>query len=473
MQKIIGRKKEIELLSDYINSDKAEFVVVYGRRRIGKTFLIKEFFKNKFTFYMSGAENSTTAKQLVNFTNALNEYSNIPYPSVSDWQSAFAQLKHFLENVKSNGRIVVFFDELPWFDNKKSGFVSAFECFWNTYASSNPKIFLVTCGSSTSWMNNKILKNRGGLHNRVTRQIFLEQFSLHETELFLKSKNIVMDRFQMIECYMILGGIPYYLEQLNRKYSLYQNIDKLFFEKNAILKHEFYRILSSLYSNYEKHIKIIEALSRKRKGLLREEITRLTKISDGGGLTRILEELELCGFIAINSDFATPKKNRLYQLVDFLSLFYLNFVKNEKIKKNNFWANAINSPKHTAWTGYSFELVCQAHLPQILKKLSILGVITYTSSWRSKKNLNGVQIDMLIDRDDNIVNLCEMKYSRNQFTITNKYDMELKNKVAVFIEETSTKKSVHLTMLTTCGLVKNQYWGNIQSEITMEDLFAS
>ena len=472
MNNIIGRIEEIQQLTDYVSSDKAEFLVVYGRRRVGKTFLIKQFFKNKFTFYFSGAENTNKEQQLFNFAIALNKYSETEFPLVDNWQKAFVQLEQYLQSVKTRGRKVIFIDELPWLDNAKSGFLSAFEYFWNTYASSKKEIFLVACGSATSWIMNKIIRNRGGLHNRVTRQIFLQPFTLNETEQFLKSKKIALSRFQIAECYMIMGGIPYYLEQLEKPYSLEQNIDNLFFKKTGILRDEFSKIYASLFKSPEKYIQIIEILAQKRKGLLREEIVKYSKIPDGGGLTSILEELELCGFIAINNNFSTTKTNKLYQLTDFYSLFYIHFVKDRKISDKNFWTNTLNTPSHNAWAGFSFELLCQLHLEQIRTKLGISGVITYTSSWRSRSDDNAVQIDLIIDRNDNLINVCEIKFSKKEFTITKDYDKHLQNKVWTFAEETHTKKAVHITMISTYGVTHNEYWNNIQSEITLNDLFA-
>ena len=471
MDNIIGRIEEIQRLTDYVNSGKAEFLVVYGRRRVGKTFLIKQFFKDKFTFYLSGAENAGKQQQLFNFSAALNKSSGMEFPPVDSWQEAFVQLEKYLQRVKTRGRKVIFIDELPWLDNAKSGFLSAFEYFWNTYASSRKEIFLVVCGSATSWMMNKIIRNRGGLHNRVTRQIFLQPFTLSETEQFLKSKKIVMSRLQIAECYMMMGGVPYYLEQLEKQYSLAQNIDNLFFKKTGILRDEFSRIYSSLFKSPEKYMKIIEILAQKRKGLLREEIVKFSKIPDGGGLSAILKELELCGFIAINNNFSTAKNNRLYQLTDFYSLFYINFAKNRKISDTHFWTNTVNTPLQNSWAGFSFELLCQSHINQIRRKLGISGVSTCTSSWRSRKEDDGVQIDFIIDRNDHVINVCEIKFSRKEFEITKEYDKNLRNKVWTFAEETHTKKSIHITMLTTYGVKRNEYSGNIQNEVTLDDLF--
>ena len=473
MDKMIGRIAEIRQLRDYINSAKAEFIAVYGRRRVGKTFLVKQFFKEKFTFYFSGVENASKQQQLYNFTVALNKYSGTTNPLVDSWQKAFVQLENYLQKVKTRDRKVIFIDELPWLDNAKSGFLSAFEYFWNTYASSKKEIFLVICGSATSWIMNKIISNRGGLHNRVTRQIFLRPFTLYETEHFLKSKKIVLSRLQIAECYMIMGGIPYYLEQLEKQYSLEQNIDDLFFKKTGILRDEFSRIFSSLFKSPKKYMQIIEILARKRKGLLREEIVKFSKIPDGGGLTTILDELELCGFISINNNFFTAKNHKLYQLTDFYSLFYIHFIKDGKITDKNFWTNAINTPSQNAWAGFSFELLCQSHLAQIRRKLGISGVITYTSAWRNIDEDAGVQIDLIIDRNDNVINVCEIKFSRKELTITKNDDKNLRNKVWTFAEKTHTKKAVHITLITTYGVKQNEYRGNIQSEVLLDDLFTS
>ena len=468
---IIGRTTEIIRLTEYVNSGKAELVAVYGRRRVGKTFLIKRFFNEKFVFYLSGAENASKKQQLFNFTTALNNYSDKENPIVEDWQHAFVQLEQYLRSIKTKGRKVIFIDELPWLDNAKSGFLSAFEYFWNTFASSQKDIFLVICGSATSWIMNNIIKNRGGLHNRVTRQILLEPFTLNETEQFLKSKKIILSRFQIAECYMILGGIPYYLEQLEKSLSLSQNIDNLFFKKNAILRDEYSRLYASLFKSPEKYMQIIEALAKKRKGLMRDEIVTYSNVSNGGGLTTMLEELELCGFISINNNFSTKKNLQLYQLTDFYSLFYLHFVKDKRGTNSDYWSSLMDTGKHKAWAGYSFEILCRTHVLQIKRALSIGGVVSYTSGWRSKIAENGAQIDFLIDRNDNIINLCEIKYSNKEFVITKSYDENLRNKRYAFIEETRTKKSVHITMITAYGVKRNEYRNNIQSEVLLDHLF--
>jgi len=471
MSTIIGRKREQYLLNQYVESEKPEFIAVFGRRRVGKTFLIKEYFNYKFAFYFSGVENTDKLQQLENFNTALRKYGNEYYPTADSWFRAFEQLIQMLEKTKKTGKRVIFIDELPWLDTPRSGFIQALEYFWNTYASEKSDIMLIVCGSATSWMLNKLIKNRGGLHNRVTRQIFIEPFTLKECEEFLKQKKIILNRHQIIESYMIIGGIPYYLEQFEKSFSLPQNIDNLFFKSKGILRFEFERLFSSLFKRSERYIQIIEILAKKRQGLIRDEIVTASGFSDGGTLTKILEELEQCGFIRSYYAYGKLTKERLYQLVDFYSLFYLNFIKNNRHKDENYWTNLIDNAKHRAWSGYAFEQVCMQHIKQIRHKLGISGVVTYTASWRSKKSEPAAQIDLVIERNDKVINLCEIKYANEEFTIDKNLDDNLRHKRGAFKYETKTRKAVHQTMITTYGIKHNMYWNNIQSEVVANDLF--
>jgi AAA+ ATPase superfamily predicted ATPase len=468
---IIGRIREQKAMYEYLNSDMPEFVAVYGRRRVGKTFLIKEIFKNQFTFYLTGIANAGTKKQLQNFHISLQKYAGkISYPLANNWLEAFQQLIHLVESSKKSKK-VIFIDELPWLDTSRSGFISALEHFWNSWASSRPDILLIVCGSATSWMINKLIKNRGGLHNRVTRRMLIEPFNLGECEEFYQQKRIDMNRYQIVESYMITGGVPYYLSLMKKGLSLAQNVDALCFSKTGELKEEFSIIYNSLFKHSENHIKIVQALAQKNKGLTREEIIALTKLPDGGGLSKTLEELELCGFILKYNAFDKKNKGGLYRLIDFYSLFYLTYIRRHKHGSEHFWTNFTDNAKHRAWSGYAFEQVCLAHTKQIKKKLGITGVFTTTASWISQKSDPGAQVDLLIDRNDHVINLCEMKYAQTEFTIDKKYEENLRNKKAAFIYETKTRKSVHLTLVTTYGVKRNEYSGIVQSEVRMEDLF--
>ena len=468
---MIGREEEQADFIRFLESEKSEFVVVFGRRRVGKTFLIREYFGNKFSFYHSGMANTEKETQLQNFNSSLQKFGNIPYPKVSTWLEAFEQLIHLLSNKKQKGKKVVFIDEMPWMDTPRSGFVQALEFFWNSWASAQNDILLIACGSASSWIMNKLIKNHGGLHNRVTQQIYLRPFNLGECEAFFQKNNIVLNRHQIVESYMIFGGIPYYLSLMQKQYGLAQNVDSLCFAEKGMLRNEFENLYASLFRNYDSHVKIVEALSKKVKGMTREEIINNTRLPDGGGLTKTLEELELCGFIRKYKAFGKKERQSLFQLTDFFTLFYFNFMRDKKFDDEHYWTNFIENARHRAWSGYAFEQVCMAHLPQIKRKLGIGGVLTNTTSWRSSEADNGAQIDLLIERNDKIINLCEMKYVQEQFVIDKKQDEILRNKRAAFKQETKTRKAVHLTMITTYGVKHNEYWGSIQSEVTMDDLF--
>jgi AAA+ ATPase superfamily predicted ATPase len=468
---MIGRKKEREDLQRFVESKQSEFVAVFGRRRVGKTFLVREYFDNRFTFYHTGMANSEMQIQLSNFNSSLHKYGKMPYPEVSTWFKSFEQLIHLLENVKQKGKKIVFIDEMPWMDTPRSGFIQALEFFWNSWASAQKDVLLIVCGSATSWMTNKLLKNRGGLHNRITRRIYLEPFTLSECEEYFQTNSIELSRHQIVENYMIFGGIPYYLSLMQKQLSMAQNIDSLCFAPKGKLTNEFGNLYASLFRNHERHVKIVKVLSKKAKGLTREEIIKSTKLPDGGGLTQTLEELELCGFIRRYMAFGKKERHNLFQLSDFFTLFYFNFMKNKSFNDEHYWTNFIENARHRAWSGYAFEQVCLAHLPQIKRKLGISGVLTNTASWHSKEANRGAQIDLLIDRNDKVINLCEMKFAGEPFVIDKRCDENLRNKRAVFRQETKTNKAVHLTLITTYGVFHNEYWGNIQSEVTMNDLF--
>jgi len=468
---LIGRKQEQYVLQQLVSSDQSEFAALYGRRRVGKTFLVRKFFKDDFAFYVSGLQKAPKREQMDNFNSALSFYGKMPYPKVNSWMEAFRQLIHLLEHSEKRGKKVVFIDELPWMDTPRSGFLTAIDFFWNTWASARYDILFIACGSATSWIVNKLLNNTGGLYNRVTRRMHISPFNLGECEAFFKRKKMAFDRKSVIDAYMIFGGIPYYLEMFEKGLSVSQNIDNMLYKRDAPLKNEFAFLYASLFRHAENHIKIVEALSLKRKGLTRDEIIAATKISNGGGLSMMLEELEQCDFIRRYHSYGKSEQLALYQLVDFYSLYYFNFLKNNKFNDENFWTNYIDNAVRRAWSGYAFEQVCLAHLAQIKQKLGISGVLTNTRSWKSNDSKTGAQIDLVIERNDRVINLCEMKYADGQFVIDKEYDTNLRNKREAFRAETRTTRALHLVMLTTYGLKHNQYWGNIQREVTMDDLF--
>jgi AAA+ ATPase superfamily predicted ATPase len=470
---LIGRKTEIALLEKISNAEKSAFVAVYGRRRIGKTFLIRKTLDDKFTFQVTGSTNSNLKYQLLNFHSALQKYFPImdTKPPAKNWFEAFQQLIRCLEQ-SGEGRKVVFLDELPWMDTPQSFFMSALEHFWNSWASARSDVMLIVCGSAASWMIGNLLNNRGGLHNRITHRINLEPFTLNETEAFLKQNAGVFDRYQIAQLYMILGGIPFYLEQIETGESVTQNIDRLCFRPNAPLRQEFDNLYGSLFKKSERHIAVIETLAKKLKGLSRNELIKLAKLPEGGGATKILKELEESNFIRKYREFGKFQKNMLYQLTDFFSIFYLKFMTDHNLEDRNTWLNSLDNPQIRAWNGFAFERLCLMHTDCIKKALGIAGVQTQTSAWLGVSDSQKAQVDLVIDRRDRVINLCEMKFSIKKFAINKQYAEELRTKIGLFKEITETNKSVYLTFITTFGLETNEYAAAlVQNSLTMDVLF--
>jgi AAA+ ATPase superfamily predicted ATPase len=470
MTTIIGRENEQKELQRYLSSDSSEFIAVYGRRRVGKTFLVRQFFNNKFDFCLTGLANANMSSQLLNFQFAMKEASITDVPLAKNWLIAFQQLKSLIEK-SATGKKIIFLDELPWMDTAKSDFLSALEHFWNGWAAHRTDILLIVCGSSTSWMMDKLINNKGGLHNRITHRLKIDPFTLAECKEFILSRGITWEEYQIVECYMVMGGIPFYWSLLKKGLSLAQNIDLLLFHDNGTLHNEYSNLYAALFKNSEKYTQLIEVLSKKSKGMTRNELISIANEKSGGGMTKLLEDLENCGFIRSYFPIDKKVKDKIYQLIDFYSLFYFHFIQSAHLNNDGYWSSMIDSPIHRTWSGYAFEQVCLAHVLQIKNKLGISGVHCNIASWRSKETDPGAQIDLLIDRNDWVINLCEMKYSMYPFTIDKKYSETLRNKIGSFKQETKTRKSIFLTMITTFGIKQNEYAGMVQYQLTMTDLF--
>jgi len=370
------------------------------------------------------------------------------------------------------GRKLIFIDELPWFDTRNSKFIQGLEHYWNSWASARSDIVLIVCGSATSWMINKLINDKGGLYNRITKKIKLVPFTLYNCEKYLQSRKIKLDRYQIIQLYMSLGGIPFYWDEVKPGLSAMQNIENICFSETGLLRTEFTNLYRSLFSNHERHLSLVKAIAKKSKGLFRDELIKLSGLPNAGSTTRLLDELEESGFIRKYVPFGKKLRNSLYQLVDFYTHFYLRFIENTQLLNNNNWVNAVDNPKYRAWSGYAYEQICLYHLPQIKQALGVSGVYTTVSSWRSSNSDFGAQVDLIIDRRDQVINLCEIKFSINPYTINKKYASELRNKIGTFKLETGMRKSVFLTMITTFGVKQNIHsTGLIQNELQMDDLF--
>jgi AAA+ ATPase superfamily predicted ATPase len=469
--KVIGRETEKKILLNCLNSNKPEFVAIYGRRRVGKTYLIREYLKEHIVFSISGSVNTPLKLQLRNFMEALEDYSEIKNNNAKDWFDAFRLLKNYLKKLQNAEKKVIFIDELPWLATQKSGFLSALDHFWNTYASTRSDILLIICGSATSWIIDNVINDKGGLHNRITKQIWIEPFSLIECEMFYKSNNIELSRYQIAELFMIFGGIPYYMSYVEKGMSPEQIIDNMFFSNNAPLKNEFENLYAALFKNSQNHLRIIESLGKTQRGMTQKDLWEDMGVSGGGTLVKVLKELEQCGFIRRYSEFNKNKNGQYYQIIDFFTIFYLKHIKKQKAHDVNYWQNQSNSGERNAWNGFAFERVCAAHISQIKQKLGISGVTTSISAWHSKKSTPAKQIDLIINRNDGIINLCEMKFTVEPYYLDASYDIKILQKRETFHQETATKKALHITMITSYGLEPSSYLGTIQNQITLDDLF--
>ena len=469
---IIGRKEEIRQLQAYCESGRPEFIAVYGRRRIGKTFLIDEFFHYQYSFSVSGVLDGSPTEQITAFTQALRKIGyqgDMP----QSWMNAFFILSELLETrLSENQRCTIFIDELPCFDTPRSGFIQAFSHFWNTWGQKHPQVLLIVCGSATTWMIKNIIDSHGGLHNRITHEIHLRPFTLNETESMLQSMQIHWDRLSILQIYMIMGGIPYYLSLLQKGESIVQAIDRLYFSANANLQSEYKRLFASLFREPEPYLEIMRILSTSRKGITREEMIKAIGKKDNGHLSEYLQNLIKCDFIRYY--FVKTKKvrktNGLYQLTDFFTIFHNTFL-TRPINDEHYWSHNLQTPLMNTWLGLAFERVCMAHIPQIKRCLGIDRIGTEYYSWRSKTSENGSQIDLLIERADRIINLCEIKYSTTPYSIDKSEEMKLRIRQSDFAEETGTKYAIFPTMITTYGIRKNAYSGYIQAEVTLDDLF--
>lgn len=468
---MVGRVKEREDLKKYLASKRSEFIAVYGRRRVGKTFFIRQIIGDIQSFTFTGMKNAGLTEQLSNFYfNLRRVYPAAKLPK--SWLEAFDMLQSFLIQCNKQPKIV-FIDELPWLDTVRANFVSALEQFWNGWASAQNNVKLIVCGSATSWIIDNLINNRGGLHNRVTHQISLNPFTLGESREYFKKYGFNYSNMEVAECQMIFGGVPFYYSLMDNSLSVAQNVDNLYFRKNGELCNEFSNLYKSLFKHPDGYESIITAMASKLKGLTRKEIIKISGLNNNLKLSVMLQELEKCGFIRCYIPFGNTKRDVLYQIVDAFTLFHLKFYSYNKYEDEEFWLHFVNSLKHNSWAGYAFEMLCLNHIAKIKQALGISGVQSRVCCWsaRADDETAGTQIDMLIDRADNTVNICEIKFSNSVYKISKTDNENFNNKIETFINKTSTNKSLIFTMITSKGLSANKYSNVVQKLITLNDLF--
>ncbi len=473
---VVGRQRQIKELKEALASPKPEMVALVGRRRVGKTYLVRQIYGNRIDFELTGLQHGHLDSQLQNFVFSLGKY----FPNFrlrekpTSWLEAFHLLGQALESLNKTEKQVVFLDELPWLGSRRSGFITGLAYFWNSWAS-RQNIVLVICGSAASWMIKKVINDKGGLHNRVTRLLFLYPFTLAETEEYCRLRNIKLDRYHLLQLYMVMGGVPMYLDQLKPGLSAVQNIQEICFEESGYLRNEFERLYASLFENHQYHVVLIRALAARRNGLTRQEIIQSTPFTNGGMLSDILEELEKSGFITVYGGYGKKVKESLYRLTDFYSHFYLTFIEPlGKYSKTDF-GQLSDLPKWKTWSGYAFENVCLAHVDAIRKALGISGIASSVASFIAapKDGLPGAQIDLLIDRSDQAINLCEIKFGNSVYEVKKQDTENFAAKKNVFRYHTKTNKHLFLTLVTTFGAIDNAHKINaVDQVLTMDDLFS-
>ncbi|MEM9720013.1 MAG: ATP-binding protein [Bacteroidota bacterium] len=472
---LIGRTQEIAILKQALSSSEAEMVSIIGRRRVGKTFLVNTIYEEELIFSITGVQNGTLADQLENFADQISEYAetDLPIQRPDNWLKAFQLLRAYVKEHLDNKKKVIFFDELPWLATQRSGFLQALGYFWNSWAAQQ-NLVIVICGSAASWMIRKVVNDTGGLHNRITKRIYLEPFTLAETEEYLNSRKIQFNRYQLVQLYMVMGGIPHYLKEIQGGKSATQNIQEICFSQNGLLADEFSRLYSSLFSEATTHIKVIRTLGDSWIGLTRKELVKMGKLSEGGTLTRVLEELVQSGFISAYRPFGRKKKEKLYRLTDPYSLFYLQFIEDKAYEGKDIWQHLSQTQAFKTWSGYAFENICLRHITQIKKAMSIAGIYSLSSSYYRKGSLaqKGVQIDLLIDRKDQVINLFEIKFYTKRIRLSKADADQLREKMWTFEEATKTLKQLFWILISPFGLVENQHSsGLIAQSLTLDDLF--
>lgn len=475
---VVGRKSEIKTLNRLYESKKAELVPIYGRRRVGKTYLVDETFSGRFTFRhaaLSPADEESRGllqAQLDHFYQSLVRYGMQETKKPKTWSEAFILLEKHLENKDTGNRQLVFLDELPWLDTAKSGFMRAFEGFWNNWGCHKKNLMVIVCGSANSWILDNLINNHGGLYDRVTYEINLSPFTLHECEEFYKENGINFSRYDIVQSYMIFGGIPYYMGYMDGEKSFAQNVDDMFFIRKAKLLYEFDRLFDSVFVNPEAVKRIVSLLYTKNAGFTRREITSKLKITDGGRLSRNLNALIAGDFIMKYVPFGFKKREEHYKLIDPFCLFYLHFVKFTQKNNPKFWQQNTTMQAVATWRGYAFENVCFNHIEQIKDSLGISGVITTNSAWSKRADdEDGMQIDLLLCRNDNVINMCEIKFYSGDFVVNKSYYNVLMQRQEALAKEVSWKMIVYNTLITTSGLKKNEYSGIFTNTITLDDLF--
>ena len=470
--RMIGRNKECKELKRTMEEGTAQLVIVIGRHKVGKTYLIDTFFQKNYAFYMIGVQNFTKEETLSAFAMQLSKYSGRPCPKLENWFDAFWGLADYLDTCSMDEKLVVFFDEMPWMAEPASDFMKALELFWGIYAEKHDNLVFIACGSVTSWMTEKVFHNRGGMFRRCTCRLDVKPLRLGEVEELLQSRGIYLPRQEIARGYMILGGIPEYWKHLDKEMSLSQNIDKLFFSEGGVMRDEVLELYGVVSSRSDDYLSVVGQLSQKRSGLTQEELAKKVKLTGTDDLARILKDLRLCGLVREAFVFGRGINKPVYQLADFYTAFYFHFV-HGKVFARNFWGRSIHLPGREAWEGLAFEQLCLAH-EELIERVLGIDMLAYPSTWSTKgdasKEMHDAEVDLVLDREDNTINLCEIKFWNDVHTISKDMEDTLRRKMEAFREATGTKKALQVVMITPYG-VNTGVNSIVSRQVTLDDLF--
>lgn len=465
---MVGREEQTDKMNEALEAKYSSFVAITGRRRVGKTFLIRTVYQNHIQFSVTGIQNADIDLQIKNFIAKLTEYGGMKYAKTNpkNWQDVFILLKKYLQSLPKTKKHVIFIDELPWMATVKSGFIQLLAHLWNDYLSKEKHFILVVCGSATSWITQKIINDKGGFHNRVNVPLHLKPFTLSETKRFLQSKKINYSDTGITDIYMALGGLPYYLEQIKRGESPIKAIERLCFSETGILKYEYNNLYKALFENWENHEAIVKVLALSKQGLSRNELIRKSKVKSGGPFVRAISDLIITGFVTETFPYGKNKRGLIYRLIDEFSIFYHRFMKGNEKKDKSIWPIIANSQGYKVWKGFAFETVCFKHIDEIKAALGIKSVYTEQVCFTKmgSKSEDGFQIDLVIDRKDDAINLCECKYYGSNFEVTKVYAQTIKNRRAKFQQATKTKKMIINTFISNETFVRNAYYHEVVDE---------
>jgi AAA+ ATPase superfamily predicted ATPase len=408
MKQFIGRKVEIAQLTALIDLPRPSIAVIYGRRRVGKSELIRHVTQGKNVLSFEGLEGQPKHKQIKNFLFQLSAQSNIREKNISDWPDALILLR----TLTQDGQWIIILDEFQWMANYQNELVSVIKMIWEKYLSQNPDLTLILCGSIASFMKSKVLKS-SALYGRTDYELNLHELNLSEISEFFPGKG----SDEVIDTAMLVGGIPKYLELISEYPSLYDALEPLAFSQDGFFKTEYDRLFASHFGKKPIFMKIIQTLATNPYGLTTGKLAKEMQVASGGTLCHQLDDLESAGFLHSIIPFDKPEGSKLrkYILMDAYVRFYHSIIRGsmkETTPPNTQFHAIMSSPRYAAWAGMAFEFLCMRHHKEISRILGFHGIPYTAGPFFQRKTLDtpGVQIDLLFERSDKILVLCEMKY---------------------------------------------------------------